>query len=183
MRAACSGCPAHGMEKQSADTADDDAGYNGNQDPFHTGAQPVQIVDQCAFSGVCCSRIVGRIVGSTVLIGRIHNGKLLSVLFLRQQGCQNIVSRAGAFCQALEYVWRNYDTRYALGPAEKITPEEQLLVFKRLRQAAYLLKNTKVSVEDIIVVVGYDNSSYFHRIFKEQYGMTPKKYRDGTETV
>lgn len=60
---------------------------------------------------------------------------------------------------------------------------QQLLVSKRLRQAAYLLTNTKVSVEDIIVAVGYDNSSYFHRIFKEHYGMTPKKYRDGTETV
>lgn len=56
---------------------------------------------------------------------------------------------------------------------------QQLLVQKRLTQAAYLLTNTRVSVEDIIAAVGYDNSSYFHRIFKEYYGVTPKKYRDG----
>lgn len=55
---------------------------------------------------------------------------------------------------------------------------QQLLVQKRLSQAAYLLLNTKVPVEDIIAAVGYDNSSYFHRIFKEQFGVTPKKYRE-----
>lgn len=55
---------------------------------------------------------------------------------------------------------------------------QQLLMQKRLNQAAYLLTNTRVPVEDIIAAVGYDNSSYFHRIFKQQFGMTPKKYRD-----
>ena len=55
---------------------------------------------------------------------------------------------------------------------------QQLLMQKRLNQAAYLLTNTRVPVEDIIAAVGYDNSSYFHRIFKRQFGMTPKKYRD-----
>ncbi|MBO5245945.1 MAG: helix-turn-helix domain-containing protein [Eubacterium sp.] len=55
---------------------------------------------------------------------------------------------------------------------------QQLLMQKRLNQAAYLLTATKLAVEDVIVAVGYDNSSYFHRIFKERYGVTPKKYRD-----
>lgn len=54
---------------------------------------------------------------------------------------------------------------------------QQLLQQKRLNQAVYLLITTKLSVEDIIAAVGYDNSSYFHRIFRERYGMTPKKYR------
>lgn len=55
---------------------------------------------------------------------------------------------------------------------------QQLLMQKRLNQAAFLLTTTSVAVEDIIAAVGYDNSSYFHRIFKEKYGATPKKYRD-----
>ncbi len=59
---------------------------------------------------------------------------------------------------------------------------QQLLMQKRLNQAAYLLNHTNVPVEDIIVAVGYDNSSYFHRIFKEHFGMTPKKYRDGARS-
>ena len=48
---------------------------------------------------------------------------------------------------------------------------------KRLSQAAYLLKNTNLSVEEIAVAVGYENKSYFHRIFTNRFGTTPKKYR------
>ncbi len=54
---------------------------------------------------------------------------------------------------------------------------QQLLMQKRLNQAAFLLTTTRLTVEDIMLAVGYDNSSYFHRIFREKYGMTPKKYR------
>jgi AraC-like DNA-binding protein len=49
---------------------------------------------------------------------------------------------------------------------------------KRFNKAVELLNNTKLTVADIIAVVGYDNTSYFHRIFKEKYHMTPKQYRD-----
>lgn len=49
---------------------------------------------------------------------------------------------------------------------------------KRLSQAIYLLTNTKLSIADIGLAVGYDNMSYFHRIFKEKYGVSPKNYRD-----
>lgn len=54
---------------------------------------------------------------------------------------------------------------------------KQLLQVKRLNQSAYLLSKTVLSVEDIIAMVGYDNTSYFHRIFKEYYYMTPRSYR------
>ena len=54
---------------------------------------------------------------------------------------------------------------------------KELLQEKRMNQAVYLLSNSKLSVSDIIESVGYDNSSYFYRIFKEKYGMSPKEYR------
>lgn len=47
----------------------------------------------------------------------------------------------------------------------------ELLQEKRLNQAAYLLEHTAMSVADIAVTVGYDNISYFHRIFSKRYGM------------
>lgn len=49
---------------------------------------------------------------------------------------------------------------------------------KRLSQAAFLLKNTSLPIEDIAIAVGYENKSYFHRIFSAKYGRSPKKYRD-----
>ena len=55
----------------------------------------------------------------------------------------------------------------------------QIVQEKRLAQAAFLLKNTKRNVTDISVAVGYENISYFHRIFAAAYGKSPKHYRDG----
>lgn len=54
---------------------------------------------------------------------------------------------------------------------------KQLLQMKRLHQASFLLSTTALPVEDIIALTGYDNTSYFHRIFKEYYHMTPRAYR------
>ena len=47
-----------------------------------------------------------------------------------------------------------------------------------MTQAAYLLSSTTLPVADIIESVGYDNTSYFYRKFKEKYGMSPKEYRE-----
>lgn len=54
----------------------------------------------------------------------------------------------------------------------------ELLQRKRLNQATYLLSATKLTVNEIIISIGYENSSYFYRIFKKRYNMTPSEYRD-----
>ena len=54
----------------------------------------------------------------------------------------------------------------------------QLVQEKRLAQAAFLLRSTLRNVSDISVAVGYENISYFHRIFAAAYGKSPKHYRD-----
>ncbi len=48
----------------------------------------------------------------------------------------------------------------------------------RLCRAANCLTASCKPVEEIIQEIGYENSSYFHRLFKERYGLTPKQYRD-----
>lgn len=53
-----------------------------------------------------------------------------------------------------------------------------LLQEKRLSQAAWLLRNTDKNVDEIANAVGYENLSYFHRLFAARYGLSPKKYRD-----
>ena len=54
----------------------------------------------------------------------------------------------------------------------------ELLQEKRLSQAAWLLRNTGKNVDGIANAVGYENLSYFHRLFAARYGLSPKKYRD-----
>lgn len=74
----------------------------------------------------------------------------------------------------------HYDVSWLSRMIKRLTGKTfmYLLQTKRLTQAAYLLENTKLSVLSISSAVGYDNFSYFHRIFKEWFGVTPKKYRD-----
>lgn len=52
-----------------------------------------------------------------------------------------------------------------------------LLQQKRLSHACYLLQNTPLPITDIAYAVGYENSSFFHRLFRKTYGITPKAYR------
>lgn len=54
----------------------------------------------------------------------------------------------------------------------------ELVQERRLTQAAWLLTNTRQRVSDIALSVGYENISYFHRIFAKRFGCSPKKYRD-----
>ncbi len=53
----------------------------------------------------------------------------------------------------------------------------EIVQTKRLNQTVFLLKNTTLSVADIGYNVGYSNLSYFYKIFKNKYGMSPKEYR------
>ena len=53
----------------------------------------------------------------------------------------------------------------------------ELLQEKRLSQAAWLLRNTEKHVDEIALSVGYENISYFHRIFAARFGSSPRKYR------
>ncbi|MCH4019319.1 MAG: helix-turn-helix transcriptional regulator [Erysipelotrichaceae bacterium] len=47
----------------------------------------------------------------------------------------------------------------------------------RLEVAANLLRSTNSSVNDIAVESGFDNFSYFIRLFKKQYHTSPGRYR------
>ena len=68
--------------------------------------------------------------------------------------------------------WLSREIRRRSGSTYK-----ELLQEKRMQQAVYLLANSEIPVTDIIESIGYDNTSYFYRKFREKYGMSPKEYR------
>jgi len=47
----------------------------------------------------------------------------------------------------------------------------------RLKQAAYLLESTQLTVSEIFYQTGFNNQSYFFREFKKRYQCTPNEYR------
>lgn len=48
----------------------------------------------------------------------------------------------------------------------------------RLEQAKILLQNKEYNVNAVVAAVGLESSSYFSKIFKKKYGITPKQYKN-----
>lgn len=90
---------------------------------------------------------------------------------------------SGSFGEIAERL--HYDASWLSREIKRKTGKNytQLVQEKRLAQAAFLLKNTDRNVADISAAVGYENISYFHRIFADTYGMTPKHYRVQERTL
>lgn len=61
-----------------------------------------------------------------------------------------------------------------------ISPQEYLLDY-RIRRACTLLKETNLPISDIARSVGYDDSMYFSRLFKQHKKKTPTQYRKAAE--
>jgi len=47
----------------------------------------------------------------------------------------------------------------------------------RIEHAAHLLRSDESPIEKIVGICGFENVSYFYRLFRRQYGTTPKAYR------
>lgn len=93
----------------------------------------------------------------------------------------------------LEYIHKNYATVTLSDAAEHFNYSEpyfskyikkmtgisfmNILQTAKLKESCYLLATTNISVNSISERVGYDNVSYFNRIFKKNIGTTPYKYR------
>ena len=131
---------------------------------------------------------------------RSINQYTMAVLFLQLMNHTDKISSGGSFAQGefdlavLRYIEENYRGGELIELAKQMHYDvywlsreikkrlgsnfTELVQIKRLNHAAFLLANTALSVSEIAVYVGYENSSYFYRIFSQKFGMTPKKYRD-----
>ncbi|MDQ0300278.1 AraC-like DNA-binding protein/mannose-6-phosphate isomerase-like protein (cupin superfamily) [Salibacterium salarium] len=58
----------------------------------------------------------------------------------------------------------------------------EFIQMQRMIQAANLLANTDVSIEQAGIEAGYESTSFFYRKFKKYFGMTPKAFRENKRT-
>ena len=53
-----------------------------------------------------------------------------------------------------------------------------LVLEERMRESEKLLKNSNVPVSKVALLSGYQEPSYFMKVFKKYFGCTPSQYRD-----
>ena len=96
---------------------------------------------------------------------------ILKVLRYIEDNYRDASLKSAANLLHYDFYWLSHEIKNRTGKTYTEHLQE-----KRLSQAALLLKSTHLSVEDVALAVGYENKSYFHRIFTERFGQTPRKY-------
>lgn len=84
-----------------------------------------------------------------------------------RQGASGFISSAG---RSSEHVCRTCKSVTGLTPSEYINRI-------RIEHAAQLLRSDEASIDDVVRECGFENTSYFYRLFRRQFGTTPKAYR------
>ncbi|HIX82336.1 MAG TPA: AraC family transcriptional regulator [Candidatus Erysipelatoclostridium merdavium] len=102
--------------------------------------------------------------------GKIEITQLLQYI---QDNYQNITLK-----QLAEHF--GYTTRTMMRFLQNYTGHtfSEILKDFRLQNACYYLKNTSSSIDEIAQMTGFCDRSYFDKVFKQTYHLTPKEYRD-----
>lgn len=77
-------------------------------------------------------------------------------------------------CMSSSGLFKRLKALTGMSPGEFITAS-------RMKEAAFLMKNTALTIDDISIKVGFRSHSYFSTCFKNRFGMSPKKYRQLSE--
>ena len=77
---------------------------------------------------------------------------------------------ADKMCISKQSLYRKLENAPDLKP-------QKLIREARMKAAAEMMKTSKLTIDEIMYKVGYDNRSTFYKNFKEHYGVTPKEYR------
>jgi AraC family cel operon transcriptional repressor len=73
----------------------------------------------------------------------------------------------------------NYSVSYLSKLIKKLTGMSFVNILQsiKLKEACHLLVTTNYKIETIMEMVGYNNTMYFNRVFKEKIGTSPSRYR------
>ncbi len=134
---------------------------------------------------------------------RIINRTTMELLFMHLLGCTDTLEYSEASDVEMMKVMRYVEDNYKDGSLNEIAKSlhcdasrlsrvikhrtgrnyTDLVQEKRLSQAALYLKNTQLKISDIALMVGYDNVSYFYRLFKGNFGVSPNRFRSANKDI
>ncbi len=108
--------------------------------------------------------------------------------------------RSQIVAKALQFINKNYTEKISLKDIElnlhvnssyfsTLFKQEMGVTFTdylnslKVEHACHLLANTNLSIIDVSLSTGFDDQSYFTKVFKKAKGMTPKAYRSAKSKV
>lgn len=62
----------------------------------------------------------------------------------------------------------------------ELDPPSKILLRNKLTHASMLLQNSTIKIIDIMESIGIYSSSYFNRVFKNEFGVSPSDFRKGS---
>ena len=62
-------------------------------------------------------------------------------------------------------------------------PPHEFIIAQKMRLAVRMLQTTAAPVKEIAMQCGFEDTSYFCKVFKHHYGMTPGGYRSDGESA
>ena len=95
----------------------------------------------------------------------------LGDVYKRQDKNIDIDTLAGLSCLSKDHFIR-------LFKSEMKTTPLQYIVKKKIEKAQLLLITKDLAIKEIAYTLGYDNYSYFIKLFKKQTGLTPQTYKE-----
>jgi len=90
-----------------------------------------------------------------------------------EKGIERFVQISG---KSQEHLTRSMRKYYGLSPTQFINRQ-------RLQKTAHLLRSTDREITGIIFDSGFNNISYFNRIFKDRYSCSPREYRKQSQLI
>jgi two-component system response regulator YesN len=138
------------------------------------------------FNSILYDRVIFRTVQNLILfIQKIFLGAETSIRNIKQDPIERAISFIGAnfsnrslrLEDVAHYVDRNPSYFSHLLITKTGIGFTDVLTSIRVKEAKRLLIETRKPIKEIALLVGYQNSNYFSRMFKELNGQTPREFR------
>lgn len=128
---------------------------------------------------ICLSQLTEDIA-SFLLEIRIIKKHILTRLLLKSSCCKLICQQLAGITLPDVAAYFHISIPYASDLIRQITGSNftALVLEERMRESEKLLKNSNVPVSKVALLSGYQEPSYFMKVFKKYFGCTPSQYRD-----
>lgn len=115
-----------------------------------------------------------RTIYSSQTISLRENSRLAYIVRYIRENLQeplSVEALSKQACMSPSHFYRTFKSELGISPVEFINAE-------RIKQAVSLLQNPAISVKEVYLSCGFESRSYFNRVFKNHFQVSPGAYKE-----